>query len=76
MDEHRAGERLSAARERAGLTEEQVAERVGLPVASYRDLEHDRGELFSNVSLRREQIPQRTLSNDALQLASTPKHCG
>jgi transcriptional regulator with XRE-family HTH domain len=51
MSIHAAGDRLTNARLRAGLTLEAAAERAGIPVASYRDLENDPAELFSNVSL-------------------------
>lgn len=46
-----AGERLADARERAGLTAEATAERAGLPLAWYQDLESGATKLYSNVSL-------------------------
>jgi transcriptional regulator with XRE-family HTH domain len=46
-----AGERLAAARERAGLTAEATAERAGLPLAWYEELESSATDLYSNVSL-------------------------
>src|SRR5690349_1268840 len=45
------GDRFRAARERAGMTEDEVATQASLPVAWYRDLEHDPSEIWSNVSL-------------------------
>ena len=45
------GDRIRAARERAGMTEKEVAARASLPVAWYRDLENDPSEIWSNVSL-------------------------
>ena len=44
-------DRIRAARERAGMTEDEVASQASLPVAWYRDLEHDPSEIWSNVSL-------------------------
>ena len=46
-----AGDRLAAARERSGLSAEAIAERVGLPVALYRELESDATALCSKISL-------------------------
>ena len=49
--DHTAGDRILAARERAALSEEEAAAHAGLPLAWYRDLEHDPGEVWSNASL-------------------------
>ena len=46
-----AGDRLAAARERAGLSAEAIAERIGLPLARYRELESDATALCSKISL-------------------------
>jgi len=43
--------RLRAAREQRGLTPQQIAAAVGLPVEWYHDLESYPEEMFSNVSL-------------------------
>lgn len=44
-------ERIRAARERAGLELADVAERVGLPFAHYRDLEDFEDEAWTTISL-------------------------
>ncbi len=46
-----AADRLAAARERLGLSAEASAERVGLPLARYRELESDATALCSKISL-------------------------
>jgi transcriptional regulator with XRE-family HTH domain len=51
MNTDAAGVRLTDARLRAGLTVEAAAERAGIPIAWYRDLENDPDELFSNIAL-------------------------
>jgi transcriptional regulator with XRE-family HTH domain len=45
-------QRLKAARQRAGLTEEEVAQRAGLSLPSYWDLEAHDDEAFMCLSIR------------------------
>jgi transcriptional regulator with XRE-family HTH domain len=49
------------ARERAGLSEEEMGERVGIGVASYRDLESDDTEVFMCLSLAHLRVLGRIL---------------
>ena len=55
-EEQSAPERIRHARERLGLSTAQVAERLGPPLAWYRDVESYPEEVFSNVSLAHLQL--------------------
>jgi len=69
------GERIQEARERAGLTAQEVASAAGLSVNWYLDVEHDDGEVTSNLSLAHLGIIARTLGLSPLEIiepASTP----
>jgi transcriptional regulator with XRE-family HTH domain len=80
-EEQAAPERIRQARERLGLSIAQVAERLGRPLAWYRDIESYPEEVFSDLSLAHLQLlgdilclePSRILLGDS---ATSPPRRG
>lgn len=81
MEEQLASERIRKAREKLGLSAEQVAEGLSLPVAWYRDLESYPDEVISNISLAHLQLLGGILGIDPRHIllgekVSAPKERG